>query len=161
MNLSQSVKDSLKELVALVGDDVSEIEVEKRFYGWKVRISKGTSAPIVQSVAAPAAVPVAAPAPAATAEPSGSQTESSDAAADGPSITSPMVGTFYRSPSPDADAFVKEGDTVTAGQTVCIIEAMKIMNEIEAEVSGRISKVLVENGSPVEYNTPLFLIEPA
>ena len=72
-----------------------------------------------------------------------------------------MVGTFYRSPSPDAESFVKEGDVVSPGQTLCIIEAMKIMNEIEAEVGGRVVKVLVENGKPVEYNTDLFLLEPA
>ena len=71
-----------------------------------------------------------------------------------------MVGTFYRAPSPEAEPFVKEGDTVAVGQLVCIIEAMKIMNEIEAEVSGRVTRVLVENGKPVAYNTPLFAVEP-
>ena len=70
-----------------------------------------------------------------------------------------MVGTFYRSPSPDSDAFVKVGDSVKPGQTLCIIEAMKIMNEVEAEVSGVITDILVENSQPVEYNQPLFVIE--
>jgi len=74
-------------------------------------------------------------------------------------ILSPMVGTFYRSPSPGAEPFVKEGDIVKKGQVVCIIEAMKVMNEIESDVSGRIVKVLVENGSPVEYHQPLFLVD--
>ncbi|MEO0198483.1 MAG: acetyl-CoA carboxylase biotin carboxyl carrier protein [candidate division WOR-3 bacterium] len=74
-------------------------------------------------------------------------------------IVSPMVGTFYRSPSPGAEPFVKEGDLVKKGQVVCIIEAMKVMNEIESDVTGRIVKVLVENGKPVEYNQPLFLVD--
>jgi len=74
-------------------------------------------------------------------------------------ILSPMVGTFYRSPSPGAEPFVNEGDTVKKGQVLCIIEAMKVMNEIESDVSGRVVKILVENGKPAEYNQPLFLIE--
>ena len=72
-----------------------------------------------------------------------------------------MIGTFYRSPSPDTDAFVQVGDTITKGQTLCIIEAMKLFNEIESEVEGKIVKILVDNTSPVEYDTPLFLVEPA
>jgi len=157
LNLSR-IKESLRELIDLAGDEVAEIEVEKRLFGWRVRISKGGSQPIVHSVAAPAAA--AAPAPAAAPTPS-DDAEPAASADSGPSIVSPMVGTFYRSPSPDAAPFVKEGDVVTAGQTVCIIEAMKIMNEIEAEVSGRVTNVLVDNGSPVEYNTPLFQVEPS
>lgn len=75
-------------------------------------------------------------------------------------IKAPLVGTFYRAPSPDAPPYVKEGDVVEKGQVVCIIEAMKIMNEIESDVRGKVVKVLVENGKPVEYGQPLFLIEP-
>lgn len=75
-------------------------------------------------------------------------------------ITSPMVGTFYRSPSPDAPPFVQIGDRVTIGQTVCIIEAMKLMNDMPAEVSGKVVKILVENGTTVEYGQPLFLVDP-
>ena len=74
-------------------------------------------------------------------------------------VKSPMVGTFYRAPSPDADAYVNVGSNVTPGSVLCIIEAMKLMNEIESEVSGKIIKILVENSQPVEYNQPLFLIE--
>lgn len=74
-------------------------------------------------------------------------------------IRSPIVGTFYRAPTPDADPFVKVGDTVAPGKVLCIIEAMKLMNEIESDVSGKIVKIMVENGKPVEYNQPLFLIE--
>jgi len=76
-------------------------------------------------------------------------------------ITAPMVGTFYRAPAPDAPPFVNEGDVVQPGQTVCIIEAMKLFNEIQSEVAGRVARILVENGSPVEYGQPLILIEPA
>ena len=76
-------------------------------------------------------------------------------------IKSPMVGTFYRSPAPDADAYVQEGDQIRKGSILCIIEAMKLMNEIEAEISGTIVKVLVENAQPVEYDQALFLVEPA
>jgi len=76
-------------------------------------------------------------------------------------VESPFVGTFYRSPSPSADPYVREGQVVKKGDTLCIIEAMKLMNEIEAEISGRVIKVLVENGQPVEFGEPLFLIEPA
>ena len=72
----------------------------------------------------------------------------------------PMVGTFYRAPAPDADPFVREGDVVDEGQVLCIIEAMKLMNEIEAKVAGRVAKILVDNGQPVEYGQSLFLIEP-
>ncbi|MGH7731498.1 MAG: acetyl-CoA carboxylase biotin carboxyl carrier protein [Candidatus Eiseniibacteriota bacterium] len=75
-------------------------------------------------------------------------------------IVSPMVGTFYRAPAPDADPYVEVGDTVSVGQTVCIVEAMKLMNEIESEVKGRVVKILVENAQPVEYGQKLFLVEP-
>ena len=79
----------------------------------------------------------------------------------GHEVKSPIVGTFYRAPAPDADAYVQIGDVVDVGGVLCIIEAMKLMNEIESDVSGKIIKILVENGKPVEYNQPLFLIEPS
>jgi len=111
------------------------------------------AAPAPQPVAAPAASPTAAPsapaAPASAPTPSASQT----------ALKSPMIGTFYRSSGPDAPVFVQVGDMVEKGQVICIIEAMKLFNEIEAEQSGRIVKVLVENATPVEYDQPLFLIE--
>jgi acetyl-CoA carboxylase biotin carboxyl carrier protein len=75
-------------------------------------------------------------------------------------ITSPIVGTFYRSPSPDADPYVEEGDLVRKGQVLCLVEAMKLMNEIESEVDGRVVKILVESTNPVEYGQPLLLIDP-
>jgi len=74
-------------------------------------------------------------------------------------IKSPIVGTFYRAPAPDADAYIQVGDSITVGSVLCIVEAMKLMNEIESDVSGKVIKILVENGKPVEYNQPLFLIQ--
>jgi acetyl-CoA carboxylase biotin carboxyl carrier protein len=76
-------------------------------------------------------------------------------------IKSPIVGTFYRAPAPDADPYIQVGDTVAAGSVLCIVEAMKLMNEIESDVSGKVVKILVENGKPVEYNQPLFLVQPS
>jgi len=110
------------------------------------------AAPAPQPVAAaasPAAAPTAPAVPASAPAPSASQT----------ALKSPMIGTFYRSSGPDAPVFVQVGDMVEKGQVICIIEAMKLFNEIEAEQSGRIVKVLVENATPVEYDQPLFLIE--
>ncbi len=104
----------------------------------------------------PAGMPVAVTADRAAAAPVLPTPEPSTTVA----ITSPMVGTFYRAPAPDADPYVEVGDTVDVGQTVCIVEAMKLMNEIESEVKGRIVKVLVENAQPVEYGQQLFLVEP-
>jgi acetyl-CoA carboxylase biotin carboxyl carrier protein len=105
----------------------------------------------------------AAPAPAtpAAAAPAGGAPSPAGAGATGNqvAITSPMVGTFYRAPAPDADPYVEVGDQVTVGQTVCIVEAMKLMNEIESEVKGRVVKILVENAQPVEYGQKLFLVE--
>ena len=104
-----------------------------------------------------AASPFAAPAPAPVAP--GADVEPQGASFRGEAVNSPMVGTFYRSPAPGAKSFVEVGDTVKQGDTVCIVEAMKLMNEIEAEVNGTIVKVLVENGQLVEYGQPLFLVK--
>jgi len=110
---------------------------------------------------APAALPAAAPATvapaAAPAAPAGSGSDESRYVA----IKAPMIGTFYRSSSPDKPSFVNVGDEVKQGQVICIIEAMKLFNEIESEVSGKIVKVLVDNASPVEYDQPLFLVDPS
>lgn len=107
-------------------------------------------APPMHQHMAPTAAPAAPEASAAPVE-SGKKTHK---------VLSPIVGTFYRAPAPDADAFVKVGDRVTVGQTLCIVEAMKLMNEIESDCSGTVVKILVENQNPVEYNQPLFEIEP-
>ena len=118
-----------------------------------------TAPVVVQAAPAPVqtvAAPVAAPAPKADAAPAASNEEAKYL-----TIKSPMVGTFYRSSSPDKPAFVKIGDAVDNGQTVCIIEAMKLFNEIESDLKGKIVKVLVEDASPVEYEQPLFLVDPS
>jgi acetyl-CoA carboxylase biotin carboxyl carrier protein len=137
--------------------DVTEIEVTEGDH--TVRVSRQgmmASAPVYQQFAAPApaAAPAAAPVAAAPAP----------AAAEAPVeehiVTSPMVGTFYRSPSPDSDLFVTEGAKVKKGDTLCIIEAMKLMNEIEAEYDGVVEKVLLENATPVEYGQAMFVITP-
>ncbi len=150
----------LKTLIDLVSEsNVSELEITEA--DGKVRIVKAGAAPVVMMQAAPQAAPVAA----AAAAPAAAEAAPAAAAAPAPAVetghvvTSPMVGTFYRASSPGAKAFAEVGDTVKAGQAICIIEAMKIMNEIEADKDGVISKILVENGKPVEYGQPLFIIE--
>lgn len=110
-----------------------------------------------------AAPQVAAPAPAASAPAAAPAAEKSESSDDSKYITikSPMIGTFYRKPSPDKDAFVNVGDAVTEGKVVCVIEAMKLFNQIESEVSGKIVKILVDDATPVEYDQPLFLVDPS
>ena len=149
----------LKTLIDLVSEsNVSELEITEA--EGKVRIVKAAAvampAPVTYSMApapaAPAAVPavevVPAPAaPVAAAEPAGH------------TVKSPMVGTFYRSSSPGAKPFVEVGDTIKEGETICIVEAMKILNEIEADKSGTVTQILVQNGQAVEYGQPLFVIE--
>ncbi len=148
----------LKTLIDLVSEsNVSELEITEA--DGKVRIVKAGAAPVVytQTVAAPAAPVAAAPSPApAVAAAAPIVEEPVDA---GHAVKSPMVGTFYRAASPGAKAFAEVGDTVKAGQAVCIIEAMKIMNEIEADKDGVVTKILIENGQPVEYGQPLLIIE--
>ncbi len=147
----------LKALIRLVQrTGIGELEVASG--GRSVRISATASTAMVPAAfAAPAPAPQpAAPAPAAAPEGPAAAAPASHLKA----ITSPMVGTFYRAPAPDADPFVETGDSVEPGQTVCIIEAMKLMNEIEAEFRGRVVQVLVENAQPVEFGQKLFLVEP-
>jgi acetyl-CoA carboxylase biotin carboxyl carrier protein len=133
--------------------DVNEIEVS--FFGRKYRVTK--SAPVENSLVSASASQMV-----QTAIPVDNRSLVSEPApvSENVEITAPMVGTFYRAPSPESPFFVEEGDRVTAGQTLCIIEAMKIMNEIESEVTGRISKILMENAQAVEYGQALFVIEP-
>ena len=146
----------LKKLIDLVeASGISELEITEGEE--KVKIVKGGGAPAV--VAAPvlgpaAPAPVAPPAPVVSAPPA----ETPEAAPEGHPVKSPMVGTFYRTPSPDAKAFVEVGQAVKEGQIICIIEAMKLMNEIECDKSGTVKAILVENGQPVEYGQPLFII---
>jgi acetyl-CoA carboxylase biotin carboxyl carrier protein len=165
----------IRELIRLI--DESQIdEFELEFEGNKIYMKKsgtnsGVSATLttsepaaqaapVQAVPTPKAVvpePVAAPKEQEAQEPSPQAAEEDDPTLH--KIVSPMVGTFYRAPAPDADPYVKEGDTIQKDTVVCIVEAMKLMNEIEAEVNGTIVKVLVENGQLVEYGQPLFLVK--
>lgn len=147
----------LKTLIDLVAESgVSELEVTEGED--KVRIVKNPApiaAPAQQVyAAAPAAAP-AAPAPAASTAPAA---EAAPAEPTGHAVKSPMVGTFYRSPTPGADSFVKIGDTVKEGQTLCIIEAMKLLNEIESDKSGVVKEILCENGQGVEFGQALFII---
>jgi acetyl-CoA carboxylase biotin carboxyl carrier protein len=122
------------------------------------RVETVYQAPPTVVHAAPAAVPTpAAPAPAEPAAEAPAQTESDKYI----TVKSPIIGTFYRKPSPDKPVFVEVGDTVSPGSVMCVIEAMKLFNEIESEVSGKIVKVLVDDSSPVEFDQPLFLIDPA
>lgn len=135
----------------IVEEEGSKISIAKTVQQQVVTVSAPQPAPIQTTAptAAPATPIIEATAPPATpvAEP-----------VQGKAINSPMVGTFYRASSPDAAPFVQVGDTVSIGTTLCIVEAMKLMNEIESDVAGTVLKVLVENGKPVEYNQPLFLI---
>ena len=144
----------LKTLIDLVSEsNVSELEITEA--EGKVRIVKSGGAVVQQYVPAPMPAPAAAAAPASVAE----LPASVAAAPTGHVVKSPMVGTFYRSSSPGAKAFVEVGSQVKEGETLCIIEAMKILNEIEADKSGTVTKILGENGQAVEYGQPLFVIE--
>jgi acetyl-CoA carboxylase biotin carboxyl carrier protein len=146
-------QDKLKEIIYILeNSDVNEIEAT--FWGRRFRVVKSASLK-VSSPSTPAVT--TSTAPSSKPEPSAEAVQPSS----GENILSPMPGTFYSASSPDADPFVKEGESVSEGDTLCIIEAMKIMNEIEAEQNGTITKILVENGKPVEYNQPLFVINPS
>ena len=143
----------LKKLIDLVQESgIAELEITEGEE--KVKIVKGgvvsvSAAPVVSM---PASAPAAAPTGAAT------PAEAPDASQEGHVVKAPMVGTFYRSPSPDAKVFVEVGQAIKEGDTICIIEAMKLMNEIEADASGVVKAILVENGQPVEYGQPLFIL---
>ena len=113
-------------------------------------------APVQVAAAPPAAAPAA-----ATAPPAAEAAPKSEDNSNYIEIKSPMIGTFYRKPSPDKDAFVNVGDTINVGDVICVVEAMKLFNEIESEVSGKIVKVLVDDTSPIEYDQPLFLVDPS
>jgi len=135
-------------------------ELELNAADRSVRISANSAGPALPAVVAGVA-PALAVAAAPAAAPAGAEAaKRAEPAAERQAIVSPMVGTFYRSPAPDAEPFVDRGDVVEAGQTVCIIEAMKLMNEIQAESRGRVVEVLVENAQPVEFGQKLFLLEP-
>lgn len=157
----------IRQLIKIVENaNIGELEIVEE--GKKLRISKNSMGHRENVIYAPqtAYSPSVAPTP-LTQVPVVSETSASqpapaavsDSGANYHEVKSPMVGTFYRSPSPDADPYIEPGQTVQIGQTMCIIEAMKLMNEIESEFSGKVAKILVENAQPVEYNQTLFLIE--
>jgi acetyl-CoA carboxylase biotin carboxyl carrier protein len=156
----------IKKLVKIIDScDITEIEIDEE--GTKIRVVKSKPAQpeaphIIQYAPPSQMMPMASPA----AAPEAAQPKAEKPAEKAPvkenllEVRSPIVGTFYRAPSPNADSYVQVGQKVGVGTVLCIIEAMKLMNEIESEVSGTISKILVENGQPVEYNQVLFLVEP-
>ncbi|MFN4003466.1 MAG: acetyl-CoA carboxylase biotin carboxyl carrier protein [Hylemonella sp.] len=148
----------LKTLIDLVSEsNISELEITEA--EGKVRIVKGGGA-VVQGVPVPLAAPVAvAAAPAPAAAPAAPAPAAAPAAPSGHAVKAPMVGTFYRAASPGAKPFVEVGQAVKEGDTLCIIEAMKILNEIEADKAGTVTQILCENGQAVEYGQPLFIIE--
>ena len=146
----------LRKLLELFSDsDLEEIEVQHSFWhGTRIRLTRSRA----PSPVAPAAPMPIAPAAATTPTEPAPAEKTDDGLHE---VLSPMVGTFYRSPSPEADPFVNEGDRIESGQTLCIIEAMKIMNEIPADVQGEVVEILVDDGQPVEYNQALFKIRPS
>jgi acetyl-CoA carboxylase biotin carboxyl carrier protein len=151
MNLKE-----IREMITLMNEnDLTEIEIERE--GTKIKLKKA-------SLEAP--VPIYRPVPEyhmeTTVAPksAGESSEKVETASNKLQIQSPMVGTFYRAPSPESPAFVEVGQTVEVGQVVCIVEAMKLMNEIKSEVRGKVAEVLVENAQPVEFGQPLFVVEP-
>ena len=142
--------------------DLDEVNIETQEFKIAVRKnSPVTVTPVSNTVPAVETFPVHAAVPQDVQQPVAAATASPATATHLIEIKSPMIGTFYRSGSPSTPPFVSEGDRITAGQAVCIIEAMKLFNEIESEISGTIVKVLVENSTPVEFDQPLFLIDPS
>lgn len=158
----------IQELIKLVNDsNVGEVSIEQKDFKITIKQKEEQITQIVSSMQSPQPMYQQLMQPAQSGLPQSTTTQSNqtEAAEAAPSntvtIKSPMIGTFYRRPSPDKPIFVEPGDEVTPGKVVCIIEAMKLFNEIESEVKGRIIKILVEDASPVEYDQPLFLVEPS
>ena len=166
----------IQELIKLVNrSNIGELCIEQNDF--KIIIKQKEEPPVQTIVAAPQQMPMMAPQPQTAVPmpmpPTPTSQDAAALAADQPAtsaaakadnfitIKSPMIGTFYRKPSPDKPLFVEVGDEVTPGKVVCIIEAMKLFNEIESEVSGKVVKILVEDASPVEYDQPLYLVDPA
>lgn len=154
----------IQELIKFVSrSGVNEVSIEQKEF--KITIKTNQAPTYVTASLPPAQAPLSAPQAAAAIPAAESKPAAAEPSTDDSSryitIKSPMIGTFYRSASPDKPSFVNVGDEVKTGQVVCIIEAMKLFNEIESEVSGKIVKILVDNSSPVEYDQPLFLVDPA
>ena len=155
--------DLIKKLVKMVDtSSVTDLEIEEN--GLKIKIAKKIrSSQVITQAQIPiaSAQPILQPAAVGAEENAKQKAEAELTSANVHEIRSPIVGTFYRAPAPDADSYVQVGSVVSPGSVMCIVEAMKLMNEIESDVNGKIVKILVENGKPVEYNQPLFLIELA
>ena len=153
--------NQLRELIALLGDsDIQELKLEGDDFRLELRRNlPGVQPQVVMQAAAPGTAP-AAPAPGAAA-PSAAPPAAPAVRSDLIEITAPMVATFYRSPAPGEAAFVELGAKINVGQTICILEAMKLMNELESEVSGEVVEILVENGTPVEFGQVLMRVKPA
>ena len=157
----------IQDILKLVNrTDLTEVEIEKE--GFKIKIRRKspesnviytTQPALPVAPVAPVSTPAPQAAPAAETETSKASKAESNASESAFTFRSPMIGTFYRAGSPESPPFVKVGDQISKGQMVCIIEAMKLFNEIESEVEGKVVKILVENAQPVEYDQPLFLIE--
>ena len=178
--MKQTEIQDLIKFVAKAG--VTEVEIEHKDFKITIKSEmpkkgkKGVEEPIIQQIQVPVATPVMqapvaatapAPAPAPSPSPAAAPAPAPEAEATSEDnskfieVKSPMIGTFYRRPSPDKDPFKDVGDSIKEGDIVCVIEAMKLFNEIESEVSGKIVKFLVEDNSPVEYDQPLFLVDPS
>ena len=157
MNL-QEIQDLIK-FVAKSG--VSEVEIERKDFKIIIKSEQKGKEQIIVQAAIPAAVPAAISAAPVAAAPAAIESAPVNDDAKYITVKSPMIGTFYRSAGPDKDSFVNVGQTIGKGDTLCIIEAMKLFNEIESEVSGKIVKILVDDSSPVEFDQPLFLVDPS
>ena len=154
----------VKKLLDLISEsEVDEVSIEEGEFKIKVKKTSDSpsQAPVQYQLPQQPQAPQQPAAPQASQEKQTSpeETEKSESKPDGEVVKSPIVGTYYEAPSPDSDPFIKVGDHVDAGQTLCIVEAMKIMNEIEAEFSGTVQKILVDNASPIEFDQPLFIIK--
>lgn len=149
----------IQELITFVSNSgVNQVSIEEKDF--KITIKANQETTVIQAPVA--AAPAAAPQPVVQAAVQSAEApEAAPADANLITVRSPMIGTFYKSPSPDKPAFVNVGDDIAPGQVICIVEAMKLFNEIESEVSGKIVKVLVEDAAPVEYDQPLFLVDPS
>lgn len=153
----------IQELIKIINkSNIGEVSIEDQGFKITIKQKEDPTPQYVTGAPMPIAMPAAAPIAAApVAAPAAPKAEASAPASNLVTIKSPMIGTFYRSSAPGKPMFVEVGDEVAPGKVVCIIEAMKLFNEIESEVKGRIVKILVEDASPVEYDQPLFLVEPA
>ena len=157
----------IQDLIKLINkSNIGEVTIEEKEFKITIKQKKDQVMSYVAPVPQQSCAPYPSQSPAPSSAPQSAAAEASESAAPPPSkadnqvtIKSPMIGTFYRKPSPDKPLFVEIGDEVSPGKVVCIIEAMKLFNEIESEISGKIIKVLVEDASPVEYDQPLFLVE--